>query len=284
MHTGKIRRTKQSEQERVSRHQLAELLESHGWVVDGDIQDLGEDFLIRIFDDGVWTGMAFFLQIKSTQDLRRNLVDDAWISYPFAVKDLLHWQDAATPVVLVVWDVSHREGVWASVDQAVIQLTAKRPDWRDKGHARVRIPSANKLDQDGLQRVRHDLARHYLPAVTQGKQHEFRFQLRFPPDDLGQGAHEALQRHFATGEQVRIDGKYIKDFWQSEWFTRLFGDVDFSAGHLKLGPAYSTEITRVRIDLAAEDGATACLPYVELANLRSGTEEVLLSNERRPSP
>lgn len=85
------RRTPQQEQELLSRRQLA--IAWGDWVVQGSTEDLGEDFLFQIYENGTFSGLSFFLQLKSTKDLARH-TKASYVSYPFAVKDLEHWEQS----------------------------------------------------------------------------------------------------------------------------------------------------------------------------------------------
>src|SRR4051812_20106180 len=87
-----------AEQEELSRIQFSERLLLYGsWLTD-KIKDLGEDMLVRIYEERVWSGISFFVQLKSTQDVESLIVQDGFVSYPFKVKDLKHWSASGVPV------------------------------------------------------------------------------------------------------------------------------------------------------------------------------------------
>ena len=61
------RNSSQKKQERISRKQFETFLEMHEWIT-GDIEhDLGEDILVRIYRDGVSTGLSLYVQLKSVK-------------------------------------------------------------------------------------------------------------------------------------------------------------------------------------------------------------------------
>src|SRR4051812_26037884 len=108
--------SKEQQQENLSRRQFCERLDLSGWIPSGVETDMGEDLLVRIFDEGETTGLTFYVQLKSTADSGKRLHRKTrTIAYPLAVKDLEHWEKQATLVVLVVWDVEKREGWWQSI-------------------------------------------------------------------------------------------------------------------------------------------------------------------------
>ena len=52
--------------EDLSRNRLRDAFNSVGWVVEDLRKDYGEDLLVRIFEQGVATPVAFFVQAKAT--------------------------------------------------------------------------------------------------------------------------------------------------------------------------------------------------------------------------
>ena len=59
----------ESQQEQQSLTQVREWLA--GWNTNRVENDLGEDLLVQIFDDGVASGVHFYLQVKSTANLEK---------------------------------------------------------------------------------------------------------------------------------------------------------------------------------------------------------------------
>lgn len=124
----KPRFSPQQQQENVSRKQIGEFLELHGFVT-GDISpDLGEDILVRIYDKGVSTGLSFYVQLKSADDIEKYHLKSGDISYPFEVKDLEHWDAQAVTVVLVIWDVNRKQGWWMWINDSIQFLQDNNPD------------------------------------------------------------------------------------------------------------------------------------------------------------
>ncbi len=283
LHRKKRRYTKEQKQERVSRKQFAEWLEKHEWVIDEPF-DLGEDMVIRIYDDGRWSGITFWAQLKSTTDLASHLIRGNQLSYPIKTKDLLHWRDVATPVYLFLWDVTQETGCWVSVDQAVNELAMRQPDWEKKKTVQVHIPRANTTTTQQLYRIRQSLAQHYLPAVAQNRDLTIHAEFVFTADDEGQAALACFQNHVATGETVTISGKYIKTLDFSEWWTRLVGLPELSESRLIIGPRRAERVVPVRLSVVQEPGDEVALNYIELHELQSGTDEVTLSNESQECP
>jgi len=281
----KLRRlTAQQLQENRSREQLAERFDEYGWLPEPITRDLGEDFLVRIYDEGVSSGLSFFVQLKSTQDLTRNQLRSGRVSYPFKVKDIEHWEASAVPVFLFVWDVNDRRGCWCEVWEAIRQLNDSRPNWRHQKTARVRMPQSNSTDDEGLGLIRRRVADHYYPVIARDKDLTIEVSLRFPATPEGQSALTALEQHFETGEIAEIHGAFIDKFKFSDWYARLFGDNDPSIGHLVVGPASSSEPRAARLDLFAENGLRASVPYIELAATRVGSKQITLSNQDQPIP
>jgi hypothetical protein len=278
-----VRYSPQQQQERVSRMQFGTCLECAGWICD-NLYDLGEDLLVRIYDDGVSTGLTLFIQLKSTQNLAEHLIHGDQVSYPVEAKDLLHWQDSATPVFIVVWDVNQLAGKWTSVEETLRDLSARKTGWESKTEVRIHIPVSNEVDATGLQNIRRLVADHYYPSVAQGKALTIRTVFRFPPDQAGKAAVEALQRHLLRGDPAYISGQYVQKVEFSPWWRKLYGEIDFSSGSIALGPAQSPRVIPAQIRINATDGSHGAIPFLRMVIDKAGSEEVTISNREQQAP
>ena len=278
------RLSKQQQQEYISRDHLATIFDEIGWVPESISRDLGEDFLVHIFDKGFSSGLDFYIQLKSTEDLLSFRVSDGNISYPLKVKDLEHWDISAVPVFVFVWDVGARTGHWTSVGDAIKNLDERTPNWRDQKTTKIRIPRSNGTDDVGLRKLREGVAHYYYPLISKDKPIEIKAKFVFPDTSEGRVVHSAFVRHFTAGDPVNIDGQFIQELEFSEWWTRLFGKIDPSKGYLSLGPAVSEELIPMQLDMIPRSGATTHIPYVEFRVIKQGSEEITLSNEHQPTP
>jgi hypothetical protein len=279
----RIRYSRQQHQERISRTQFETYLERAGWICD-NLYDLGEDLLVRIYDDGVWTGLTLFIQLKSTQDLDEHLVHGDRVSYPIEVKDLLHWRDSATPVFIVVWDVNRQAGKWISVDETLRDLGVRKTGWESQTEVSVHIPVSHEVDVAGLQDIRRLVADHYYPSVAQGKALTIRTVFQFPLDQAGIAALDAVERYASRGDPVEIPGKYIQEVEFSPWWRKLYGNVDFTSGSITLGPAKPARVIPMQVRFEATDGSHGATPFLRMAVEKAGLEEVTLSNHGQQAP
>jgi hypothetical protein len=161
--------------------------------------------------------LSFFAQIKSTEDRERLAAkkDKSTLGYRLEAKDLKHWAVAARLIVVFVWDVTKRFGVWLTVPEIIAQLKVTAPYWRRQKTITVRFPLANGSDDRSLHRLRHLVADHNYPIVSRGKTFRVNCTFSFPRTSDGIKLHEALQETFAVGDPVTIDGKYIKSWRHS---------------------------------------------------------------------
>ena len=278
-----MRRSPQQLQERISRKQFETCLESAEWICD-TIDDLGEDFLVRIYESGASTGLALFVQLKSTQDLNKHAICDDLISYPIEVKDLLHWQDSTTPVFIVVWDVNRHSGKWISVEETLRDLSVRKAGWESQTVVHIHIPASNEVDATGLQNIRRLVADHYYPSVARGKTLTIRTVFRFPLDQAGKAALEAVERHASRGDPVEIPGIYIQKVEFSRWWRRLYGEIDFTSGSIALGPAQPPRVIPMQVRVEATDGSYGATPFLRMTVEKAGLEEVILSNHGQQAP
>lgn len=218
------RRSHELEQERVSKKQLADAWDPP-WIVSGVDPDLGEDLLVRIYDDGGSTGLSFYVQLKSTTNLdalvpkRRK---DS-VAYTFEVKDLLHWEGSNPPVVLVVWDVKTMAGVWQDVPEVLKALDKRDKTWRTRKSARVLLSMKHTTDQKGQNALRSAVAHHTLPMLARGKDVLVTPSFSFPKTPAGKAAFSALQQTIDEGGTVPIGKEYLTGIRMSDWWERACG-------------------------------------------------------------
>lgn len=221
------RHSHELEQERVSKRQLADVWEPP-WIVSGVDPDLGEDLLVRIYDNGRSTGLSFYVQLKSTTNLDKLVPkrrQDS-VAYRFEVKDLLHWEGSNPPVVLVVWDVKKTAGVWQDVLDAIKQLDEQDETWRSRKSARVLLPAKHTTDQKGQDALRATVAHRTLPMLAHGKDVMVTPSFSFPNTPEGKAAFSALQQTIEEGGSVTIGKEYLTGIRMSDWWERACGTLN----------------------------------------------------------
>jgi hypothetical protein len=99
-----------------ARAQLIKLFSNAGWSVEQLNADYGEDFLVRIFDNGKSTPWSFFVQSKATDNITKFKIQKrSAFSYPLKVKHLSHWEHFSTPVLITLTDVKSGNVYWECV-------------------------------------------------------------------------------------------------------------------------------------------------------------------------
>jgi len=277
----KGRYSPEQRQEDISLDQARECLNSHGWPAERIARDLGEDLLVRIYDQGRSSGLLFATQVKSTSSLSRLKVRGKGISYRLDVADLEHWEDAVPPVFVLVWDVEKRTGCWVGVAEAIVELDKKGRTWRSRKTARVRVPLANSTSKEGLGKLRRKVADYAYPVVSKNKTFDVRAAFAFPKTPEGTAAQAALEDHLKSGKPVQIDGQFIDRFEFPAWWTRLYGERPATFASLSISPVRSGTPILARIEVRPDEGEGASFDYVELRTVRAGTEEVELANDEQ---
>jgi hypothetical protein len=273
---GPRRLTSQKIQEQLSRAQIGAALE--GWNCNQIIEDLGEDILVGIYEDGRSTGLSFHIQAKSTTNLRSWIPkkDTKVVRYPIEVKDLKHWEDASPPVVLVVWDVVRRTGCWQDVPAIIDALTKTNAKWRSKGEVHVSLPVAQRQTTRGRTRLRHRLGTLALPSVGAGKTLEIRPTFTFPRTPEGLAAAEKLKAAIEHGgDPVTIQGANIAAVKMSQWWERMFGESTFSK--MTIAPKPSDMHFQLFVDAVGPDGTERL--SVDMKRAKAGTRTITFSND-----
>ncbi len=274
----------QQKQENVSRKQFGDFLEPHEWITADVHPDLGEDFLVRIYENGVSTGLSFYVQLKSTADIQDYCLESGEIGYSFEVADLEHWATQVTTVVITIWDVSQKQGWWRWIDDIIGSLDEHKPNWRTQKSVRVHFPFEHVLNEGRLEQLRQVMAHHYYPAISQGKELKGKFKFRFPPTPEARAKAAELRKHMAFGDKIAIDGQFIKAVEFPELWVRLFGEPDIETMRLEMGPSKASESRPVQIDFHSPQYGNERMSPIELRVVKKGEEEMTLSNAHQGLP
>jgi len=251
------------------------------------LRDLGEDLLVQLYDDGRWTGLSFFAQLKSTTKWKRLVPKNkpGELHYPLFVKDLEHWLDTAPPVVVVIWDTDENCGFWQDVPSIVRDLDKCNPSWRKKKSASVSVPLKHTLESVGQEALRHRIGQLSIPAISAGRQLELKPTFRYPNTSEGRAALKALQvvieEGIEEGDKFTISGENITQLQASPWWERVFGK-DVIPESITIESAHEDETVMVFLTAIAGDRAET-IP-VELHRRKGGTKRVTLSNDSSDEP
>jgi Domain of unknown function (DUF4365) len=125
------------------------------WTLQELVNDYGEDFLVRIFENGVTTPWHFFVQSKATDHIAKWLSKDgALIRVRVDVDHVRHWQQLWQPVVLTVFDSRTETTYWQIVQSLLVDVNRESGQRVPKTIA-LPVPTANRLDAAGLRRLRN---------------------------------------------------------------------------------------------------------------------------------
>jgi hypothetical protein len=268
------------QQEQLSLGQVEACFE--GWSMNRLARDLGEDFLVQIFDDGRVSGLHFYLQVKSTKGFDELKAKSAptEISYPFKVKDLEHWLASAMPVILLVWDIDGRKGCWLDVPAAVDALEAESKKWRQQESATLRMPLRHGTDASGRRLLRNRVADLLLPVITKGKTLTIKPHFSFPDTPEGRTKFRELQTVVEEGGSVAISQANLTKFETSDWYRRLIGpDIPQS---LTISSIPSEK--RVPLQLVAASSDRFESVTLDMRMLKGGTKKATFSNAGQDSP
>src|SRR5437773_12167045 len=104
------RKVWQHDMENLSEDQIRECFHRIGWEVERFVKDYGEDLFIRIVEEGAFTGKAFSVQLKGTNNIQQYALKTGIFSYSVDVVNLLQWHRNQLPVIFVLWDTEQRVG------------------------------------------------------------------------------------------------------------------------------------------------------------------------------
>lgn len=96
-------------------------------------------------------------------------------------------------------------------------------------------------------------------------------------------AHEALKKLFSTGEPVTIRSPHLAKFVAPDVLSVLMPER-FDEMQVSMGPVVGDKSITVRAIFETNDGERVELQNIELKNIQSGTEQMILSNEHQDVP
>lgn len=151
-----VMRTRAHELEDLAKARLVEFFAKTGWTVETLSKDYGEDFFVRIFEQGNATPFGFFVQSKATDSLDRyKSVDSTYFSYPVTTKHLEHWDRFWEPVLLTLFDASTGNVYWQIIQSWFQKLSEQRRiTIKKRVSVSVHIPAANLLGNSGLDKIK----------------------------------------------------------------------------------------------------------------------------------
>lgn len=115
------------------------------WICNKLHNDYGLDYNINITENGVSTGLNFFVQNKGTDSIN---FSEGFIKYSIETKYLDYYGNFVEPVLINRYDAQNNCGYWINAQKYVRDVLDKeKPDWRMQGTVTLYIPIINKLSK-----------------------------------------------------------------------------------------------------------------------------------------
>jgi len=270
------------DQEARSVGQFIDRLGELGWKAQGPRKDYGEDYLVQIWDEGVPSGLSFYVQLKSitNAEKKKGKRTPEVLRYRLEVKDIEHWEVQSVPVVLVVWDVEKRVGYWETIPRIVEALEKDKSGWREKASVNVRVPVENGTDDEGMRRLRWLLADEALKVVRTNR--NMSLKITFSERDEWDVAWSAFKNALELGEPTTFDQTNKSEIEVPQMLRRLYGNT-LQPTSVTITPNPPKLTIPVRIEVRAAFGIVT-IPYVDLRVVKQGLRLITLTNEHQNRP
>lgn len=276
----KVRWTEQQIQGRIGQDQLVERFSQAGWIATRPSEDLGEDLIVHIYHEGQATGVNFFVQIKSITNLNGRRRGDH-LPYSFKVKDLVHWEQFALPVVLIIWDIELREGRWAMLNEIIQQLDQRYSNWRTQKTKTIHVPWHNNVDEDGLVKLRKAIGKKIYPLISAGKPQDTQIELTFKTqNERDKKNWGKFNDYLESGKEVTLNN--IRTQFDFPELQKIWLDLPHS-GHfdVTLGSRTSSREYTVDIAVAGKNNELYFLAPTKFKAIAIGNKSVTISNEHQ---
>ncbi len=277
--------TKQQEQGESGQRETEKCFAAVGWQPRPLTPDLGEDFIVDIYDDGISAGLAFYVQVKSIANASSITRRNEELSYSLEIKDLEHWEDYRPTVVLLIWDIANACGYWELIENIISKLNANKPTWRTQKSIAVRVPFRNTTDKESFKRLRRLIALKELPTFGAGKELTTTVTFSFPDTDQGKYENKAIQQLEEYGDGAEITTDFITKIEAPDWYQRKFGKIEIaSGGTIKFGTCSSDKITKFRLKLLSPQQRVEQILQIETKPIKIGSKRITFSNAHNPLP
>jgi|GEM_PF-4154349 len=287
------------------------------WIIEKISKDYGIDFRVEITADNQVTGANFLIQLKGTENL--SIRNKGYIAHTSESSTLEYFLQRPELVIYLVYDDKTKKGYWIWI-QGYIRSELKS-NWKAQKTNTIKIPLQNFFNRENIEHIKgRVLASHeqsklltavqtlnhpFLnysyeaernstkisvhPKYTQSeKENSIKGKIRFRFDNSpdAQKASQELNTAIKTGLPARIDNKYLEAFQITDFSPGLLPQVDsLSPGFIEIMSQQSEEKEIFKIFLLDQNRQKIVeIPYVEFYALRSGTEEITLSNEPQKIP
>ncbi|KKN67843.1 hypothetical protein LCGC14_0457230 [marine sediment metagenome] len=135
-------------------HELESLSESFilkffsSWVCNKLNPDYGLNFKITIVRKNEVTQDIFFVQLKATDGIKKNL---EFIDIDLDVKHLLNFLKIPLPVILILYDAEAESGYWLNFQSYCRNnFDKKDSNWKKSKYKRLKIPISNELNDRNI--------------------------------------------------------------------------------------------------------------------------------------
>jgi hypothetical protein len=287
------------------------------WIIESGQKDYGIDLLIEIVRNSDVTGAHFLMQIKGT-DLPK-ITESKYITYRCKTSTLQYFLERHELIIFLIYDSKERVGYWIWI-QDFIRNNLKE-DWKNQKTATVLIPLENRLDKKSVEIIEqrvlmaHDQSKWlttiqtiqnpYIdyrltydkenvkigvygkyPGALEDHPRRISGTFKFDQSPEAQEALKSLENAFKTGETVRLDSRFIKDFDPTQLAPEIFAQLGkLEIKEIEIETAKGEEGFIGRLEILDNDGNTlAEIPYVDFKVIQAGTEETTYSNEHQTIP
>ena len=154
-------RTREHYIDALGRNYIERLILLQGHTADEPRPDYGYDIVITTFDykgtsdfkRGEVENGAIYVQLKSTDALKKAKKDSTQISFPIKRRHLVYWINEPLPVILIVYSVPDRQAYWLHMQPYLKASEFTMPPVTQE-EVTIHLSTNNVMDEDAIETFR----------------------------------------------------------------------------------------------------------------------------------
>lgn len=289
------------------------------WIAVEPPHDYGIDLDVEIVEKFFVTGVHFLMQLKSTDNIQ--ITKKGFVIYSCETSTLRYFLEQNELIVFLVYDAKDNVGFWIWIKDYITNDLARNKKWKKQKTATVKIPKDNLFTEKSIGQIKSRVMKLHrqanilstiqtlnnpyvnyavqidgnneiiafspkYPGAERDYPMTFDFTFKFDRSSGALQAHQALQDAMKKGLPAEIDSKFIENVEFPKLLSpELFSHDEFKLDKLLIMPISQNRTVPAAVTILGQnEEVLSCIPFVDFKEKRSGSEEIMFSNDGQQIP